>query len=134
MSQPLGSLSITEISTLLRVGPPLCSASVLSRSWDRHLRLSLTIGTTASHVPHKSLDQGHAISMPDAAQTINRLSLNLSCKSPSTRSFDAIRDITTPHQWFACAHLLDPYLTRSLPCLFLNAHNPGSLPAQLKAV
>jgi len=32
----------------------------------------------------------------------------LSCKSPSTRSFDAIRDITAPHQWFACAYLLDP--------------------------
>ena len=26
------------------------------------------------------------------------------------------------------------YLTRSLPCLFLNAHHPGSLPAQLKVV
>ena len=35
---------------------------------------------------------------------------------------------------FACAHLLDPYLTRSLPCLFLNAHHNGSLPMQLKVV
>jgi len=120
--------------TLLRVGPPLCSASVLSSSWDHHLRFSLNIRTTASHVPHKSHNQGHAISMPDAAQTIYRLPLGLSCKSPSTRSFDAIRDIMTPHQWFACAHLLDPYLTRSLPCLFLNAYHPGSLPAQLKVV
>jgi hypothetical protein len=40
------------------------------------LGLSLIIGTTGSHVPHKSLDQGHAIFMPDAAQAINRFPLN----------------------------------------------------------
>ena len=32
------------------------------------------------------------------------------CKHPS---FDAVPDISTPHQWFAYAHLLDPHLTRS---------------------
>ena len=31
--QPLRSIPITGTSTLLRVGPPLCSASVLSFSW-----------------------------------------------------------------------------------------------------
>jgi len=34
--QPLRSISITETSTLLRVGPPLCPASVLSPSWVLH--------------------------------------------------------------------------------------------------
>jgi hypothetical protein len=134
MSQPLRSTCITQISSLLRVGPPLCLASVLSLLWGFHLSFSLNIGTTGSHVPHKSLDQVHAISMPDAAQTINRLPLGLSCRPPSICSFDAISDISTPHQWFACAHLLDPYLTRSLPCLSLNAHHNGSLPMQLKVV
>jgi len=84
MSQPLRSISITETSTLLRVGPPLCSALVLSRLWDLHLRFSLNIGTTASHVPYKSQNQGHAIFMPDAAQTVSRLPLDLSWNSAST--------------------------------------------------
>ncbi len=134
LTHPLRSSPITEPSTLLRDDPPLCFASVLSFSWGLHLNFSLNIEATGSHVPHKSPDQVHAISMPDAAQTISRLPLGLSCKPPSTRSFDPISDISTPHQWFACAHLLDPYLTRSLPCLSLNAHHNGSLPMQLKVV
>src|SRR4030066_398650 len=36
MIQPLRSISITETSTLLRVGPPPCPASVLSPSWVLH--------------------------------------------------------------------------------------------------
>jgi len=134
LTHPLRSSSITEPSTLIRDDPPLCFALVLSFSWDRHLNFSLNIETTGSHVLHKSLDQVHAISMPDATQTINRLPLGLSCRPPSTRSFDAISDISTPHQWFACAHLLDSYLTWSLPRLSLNAHHTGSLPMQLKVV
>ena len=134
LAHPLRFIPITGPSTLLLDDPSSCPASVLSRLWDRHLRFSLNIGTTSSHVPHKSLDQVHAISMPDAAQTINRLPLSLSCRPPSIRSFDDISDISTPHQWFACTHLLDPYRTRSLPCLFLNAHHNGSLPMQLKVV
>jgi len=134
LAHPLRSSPITEPSTLLRDDPPLCLASVLQFLWGRHLNFSLSIKATGSHVPHKSLDQVHAISMPDAAQTINRLSLGLSCKPPSIRSFDAVSDISTPQQWFAYAHLLDPYLTRSSPCLSLNAHHNGSLPMQLKVV
>jgi hypothetical protein len=75
--------------------PPPCLASVLLHLWGLHLRCSLNIETTGSHVPHKNLDQVHAISMPDAAQTINRLPLDLSWK------------------WFAYAHLLDPHLIPS---------------------
>ena len=134
LTHPLRSNPITGPSILIQDDPSLFSASVLSRLWDRHLRFSLNIGTTGSHVPHKSLDQVHAISMPDAAQSINRLPLGLSCRPPSTRSFDPISDISTPHQWFAYAHLLDPYLTRSSPCHALNAHHIGSLPMQLKVV
>jgi hypothetical protein len=39
---------------------------------------ALSIGPTGSHVPHKSLDQVHAIFMPDATQAVNRLPLDLS--------------------------------------------------------
>jgi hypothetical protein len=68
----------------LRVVPPLCLASVRSRLWVRHLHFSLLIETTGSHVPYKSLNQGHAIFMPDAAQTVSRLPLDLSWDSAST--------------------------------------------------
>src|SRR4030042_2727725 len=91
MIQPLRSISITETSTLLRVGPPLCPASVLSPSWVLHLGFSLTIETTGSRVPHKSLVQVHATFMPDAAQAVNRFSPGLIlewCTPPvSTSSF-----------------------------------------------
>src|SRR5918999_4308558 len=79
----LRSSSITEPSSLLQATPPLCPASVLSRSWGLHLRFSLLIEATGSHVPHKSLDQGHAISMPDVAQAVNRYPLSFSWSSAS---------------------------------------------------
>jgi hypothetical protein len=44
------------------------------------LNFSLIIGTTGSHVPHKSLNQVHATFMPDAAQAVNRFPLSLSWK------------------------------------------------------
>ena len=84
LTQTLRSSSITEPSSLLRVVPPLCLASVLSHLWGLHLRFSLNIETTGSRVPHKSLDQVHAISMPDTAQPINRLPLDLSWSCLST--------------------------------------------------
>ena len=84
LTHPLRSNPITGPSTLIQDDPPLCSALVLSRLWGHHLRFSLNIGTTGSHVPHKSLNQVHAISMPDATQTVSRFPLNLSWRSPST--------------------------------------------------
>ena len=42
-----------------------------------HLSFSLSIGTTGSRVPHKSLDQVHATCMPDAVQTVGRFPLDL---------------------------------------------------------
>ena len=77
-TQPLRSSSITEPSSLLLAAPSLCSASVLSLLWVLHLNFSLIIGTTGSHVPHKSLDQVRATFMPDAAQAVNRSLLDLS--------------------------------------------------------
>src|SRR5271157_1478052 len=50
----------------LRATPPLCSASVLGSLWCFHSDISLSIGATGSHVPHKSLKQVHAAFMPDA--------------------------------------------------------------------
>ena len=67
-----------ETSSLLRVTPPLCPASVLSPSWVLHLGFSLTIGTTGPHVPHMSLIQIRATFMPDAPQAVYRFPLDLS--------------------------------------------------------
>ena len=53
-------------SSLIRVGPPLCPASVLSPSWVLHLGFSLNIGTTGAHVPQRSLAQSHATFTPEA--------------------------------------------------------------------
>jgi len=101
--------------------------------WGLHLYFSLNIKTTGSHVPHKSLDQVchlYAGRRPASKQAPSGLILELS----EYPSFDAIPDISTPHRWFAVAHLLDPHLIPSNGTFFLNAHHTGSLPAQLKAV
>jgi hypothetical protein len=42
------------------------------------LNFSLPIRATGSHVAHKSLDQVHAASIPDAVQPVNRSHLNSS--------------------------------------------------------
>ncbi len=134
LTHPLRSNPITEPSTLLQDDPPLCPASVLSLLWDLHLSFSLDIRTTGSHVPHKSLDQVHAIFMPDAAQAVNRFPLSLSWRSAST-------PVLTPSLIFR--HLINGSLAlisliltwhSLLPCLFLNAHHKGSLPMQLEVV
>jgi hypothetical protein len=70
--------SIIAPSTLLRVGPSPCPASVLSFLWVHHLNFSLSIGTTGSHVPHQSPIQVHATLMPDATQAVSRLPLDFS--------------------------------------------------------
>ena len=105
-------------SSLIWVGPPLCPAWVLSPSWVLHLGFSLSIGTTASQVPCKSLNQGHAIFMPDAAQAVNRSPLDLSRSHVRPPVSTPSQFVSTPHQWFACTRLPDPYLPRSFVLTF----------------
>ena len=62
----LRSTAVTAPSSLLRMTPPLCSASVLWPLRGLRLSFSLNIGTTASQVPHQCLKYRHATSMPDA--------------------------------------------------------------------
>jgi hypothetical protein len=61
----------------LRATPPRCPALVLSLLWVGHLSFSLRIGATGSHLPHKSLNQGHAAFMPDAVWAVSRFSPRL---------------------------------------------------------
>jgi hypothetical protein len=53
--------------------------------WDHHLRVSLHIGTTGSHVPHKSLNHVHAAFTPAATQAISRLLLGSSWVNDCTQ-------------------------------------------------
>ena len=137
--QPLRSIPITETSSLLRVAPPLCFASVLSFSWDLHLNFSLNIETIRRRrIPHKSLTQIHATFTPEAAWAVNRLPPNLSrtqYSSPVLTSSIVFRRLI---EWFACTRLSESYLPRSsavtfpkrsLLWLFTNAALGGLKPA-----
>ncbi|MDH4267637.1 MAG: hypothetical protein OEW45_18575 [Deltaproteobacteria bacterium] len=56
---------------------PVPRISTLTLMGSSHLSFSLSIGTTGSHVPHKSLDQIRATFMPDAAQAVKQVTLRL---------------------------------------------------------
>jgi len=49
LTHPLRSNPITGSSILIQDDPPLISALVLSRLWDRHLRFPLNIGLITKH-------------------------------------------------------------------------------------
>src|SRR5712691_11063679 len=98
MIHPLRSTPITEASTLLWGVPPLCPASVLRRLWDHHLRISLHIEATGSHVPHTSLEHGHALFMPDATQPVSRL--------PIVSGRRTVTEITRPRYHAATASMM----------------------------
>jgi hypothetical protein len=88
VARPLRSSPITGPSALLRDGPPLCPAPVLSPSQfpllgdlpcatdrrpEQHHWPDRPVGATGSHVPCKSLSQARATSTPDAIWAVNRL-------------------------------------------------------------
>ncbi len=80
------------------------------------MSFSLSIETTGSHVPCKSLDQGHATFMPDAIWTVSRSPSRLIPGHSIFPGFDIIHSLSTRHQWFTRVRLLGPHLTRvSLP-------------------
>ncbi len=92
-----------------------------------HLRGSLYIGATGSHVPHQSLDQGHATCTPDAAWAVSRFRPDSSRKNEQppvlTPSLRFRRFISGSLSLVS----FDPYLTRSSPAFFLNAHHTRHL-------
>ena len=61
-----------QVSQLLRTRPSLRPASVLCSSWVVHLEVSLNIGATGSHVPHKSLHWAHAVWVPVTTRAVSR--------------------------------------------------------------
>ena len=95
---------------------PVSRIGTLTLGGTAPLSFSLGIETTGSHVPCKSLDQGHATFMPDAIWTVSRSSSRLIPGHSIFPGFDIIHSLSTRHQWFTCVRLLGPHLTRvSLP-------------------
>ena len=74
----------------LRVPPPLCCASVLSASRLSACTFSLSIATTGSHVPYKSLIHVGAAYIPDAVRTENRASSELVPRGIYALGFDIV--------------------------------------------
>jgi hypothetical protein len=111
----LRSNAITAPSSLLHATPSLCPASVLGSSWGFHLDVSLGIGATGSHVPHKSLKQGHAAFMPDAIWAVDRYLPDLSRANEAHPVLTPSMHFSTRLQRFAHARLLASHLTGSSP-------------------
>jgi len=129
---PLRSSPITEPSSLLRVAPPLCPASVLSHLWGFHLCFSLDIRATGSHVPHKSLYQVHAVFMPEAIWPVIRYPPDLSqgndYPSVLTSSLRFRHFIIR----FTCVRLLDTHLTESCSAFSVTLTTPALYRSSLR--
>lgn len=122
---PLRSNSITESSSLLRVAPSLCSASVLSHLWGFHLCFFLIIRATGSHVPHKSLYHIHAIFMPEVIWPVNRYPPDLSQGNDYPSVLTLVPTLSTPQQWFIYIRLHDTHLTRSCLAFSITLPTPA---------
>jgi len=98
---------------LVGCSPPLCPASVLSLSWvfhfeflpyhrnDRFPRSTQEPGSGSRHL--------YAGRRPSSKQ----VSLGLILEFHKPPVLTSSNFISTPHQWFACARLPEPHLTRS---------------------
>ena len=126
-------LHYRDFNTTTSWSVPVPCIGTLTLMRSSHLSFSLTSG--------RQVPTFHTRAWIKVTPLLCRTPLGQSAGSPRAYpgvqiapSFDVVHIFSTPHQWFACARLLEPHLTQSLPCLFLNAHHPGSLPAQLKVV
>src|ERR1035438_5104697 len=72
LTRPLCSSPITGPSSLIRVGPSQCSASVLSPRGFSRLGFSLGIRTLVPAVPCNRLHPLHALSTPVATRSVIR--------------------------------------------------------------
>jgi hypothetical protein len=75
--------------------------------------VSLSIGTTGSPVPHKSLNQVHAAYEPDATRAGLQGSAHAHPEVNTPLGSDVNDTVSTFHRRFAFARLLGSYLTES---------------------
>ncbi len=122
-------------STLVRVGPPQCSASVLSSSMVSATWTSpLSSERLVPAVPHKSLRQNHATLTPSTDHPVNQIPGGLVLGDTIAPSFDAdfpsydASSVVHFHSSFC------PSPAEFYPGFSLDAHYHGSLPQQLGVV
>ena len=99
MTRPLRSTRITRPSSLLRVVPPLCLASVLSPLRGFRLDFSLDIEATGSKVPQMSLIRALAVFVPDATRAGLQAPPTLIPGQPQLPGFDIV--------WILFRHVID---------------------------
>src|SRR5262245_55999076 len=133
MTRPLGSLGLSPSSSLLRVAPSLCLASI---RWSSGFLPWTSLFTSRRQVPTFRTTAWLRVTPP-----LCRMSSRQAAVSPWTRpgpttrpGFDIVPTLSTRSRWFTSVRLSDPHLTRSCRSVSLDAPLPGSLPEQLKAV
>jgi hypothetical protein len=118
MARPLRSSPITEPSTLLPDGPPLCPTTgtrllrflpleTFPETPGRrpHTTVRSSRRTTGSHVPYKSLTHARAAYMPDTVWPINRHPPDSSRDKAPSPGFDVIKCLSTLHLRFTLVRL-----------------------------
>ena len=118
MAQPLRSRAITAPSSLLRVGPSLPSASVLSASV-----FTLAPFPLASLVRFAcSVQRAWTSFTPLKRRTLRNQYLGSPLRLSQERVQPLVlvppKRLSTLHQWFTCARLSSPYMTGLNPAFF----------------
>ena len=131
MTHPLRSSPITGPSTLLRGGPPLSGASVLSASRLEPLAPFPWHRRQGSHVPHRSLIELRAAYTPDVARSVSGHPPSLSRRKGHPAVLTSPNPLSTLHRQFACARLSRSCLPRSMSRRFRDAHDHGFCPQPL---
>ena len=94
---------------------PVPRISTSGLAGTAHSTISLSIRTTGSPVPCKSLIQIHAAFQPDAVWAGLQVSAQTLPGVTLASGFDIVHSVSTSHQRFAFARLSEPYLTGSCP-------------------
>src|SRR6202049_3022686 len=135
LTRSLRSSPITGPSSLLRIGPPQCSASVLSPRGFRRLCFSLAIGALVPAVPRKSLHPTHAPSTPVAVCPVIRRLTDLSQKGFTLLVLTTPSFLTTRLRWVHFRSSFGCTPARGLALSFCsNSHHHGCLLQQLGVV
>ena len=120
---------------LIRIGPPQCSASVLSPRDFRRLGFSLAIRALVPAVPRKSLHPTHAPSTPVAVCPVIRHLTDFSQKGFTFLVLTTLSFLTTRLRWVHFRSSFGCPPAQGLALSFCsNAHHHGSLPQQLGVV
>ncbi len=98
MTRPLCSTGITPLHRYYESLRPRAAHWYSRPVGCIHPDFSLSIATTGSHVPHKSLNRTHAASTPEAARAVNGTPPELVPAQMKGAGFDLVSNISTPHR------------------------------------